>query len=124
MIQIARGETPTNRVFPRIVDLRLISILLIVTMFSAGCESREFTSEAFKFGEETGSKWRDLANEFEVFSTWIEEGTGENTEIPEVEKTSACRAMWIAIGWPKFGLKNMDENRTDFVDGCLSTIGR
>lgn len=110
-------------IFMRRKWLCLSLILSVITAFSTGCESRELTSEAFKFGKETGSKWRDLANEFEVFSTWIQDETGEKTEIPDVEKTSACRALWIAIGWPKFGLKNMAENRQDFVDGCLKTIG-
>lgn len=119
-LEMAKGveEPPLRRNW-----LCLSLTLAVITVFSAGCESRELTSEAFKFGKETGSKWRDLANEFEVFSTWIQDETGEKTEIPDVEKTSACRALWIAIGWPKFGLKNMAENRNDFVDGCLTTIG-
>ena len=98
-------------------------VLLIISTFASGCESRELTSESYKFGKEVGSNWRDLANEFEVFSSWIEDETGEQAVIPDVEKESACRALWIAIGWPKFGLKNMAENRTDFVDGCLTIIG-
>ena len=101
-----------------------ISLFLAISFLVSSCGPRELTSEAYKFGKETGSKWRDLANEFEVFATWFEVETGEEVSIPDVEKKAACRAMWIAIGWQKFGLKNMSENRTDFVDGCLTTIGK
>lgn len=104
-------------------NIGLIVLFLSISILTTSCGPRELTSEAYKFGKDTGAKWRDLADEFEVFSTWIQDETGEEVSVPDVEKKSACRAMWIAIGWPKFGLKDMSENRTDFVDGCLTTIG-
>lgn len=104
-------------------NIGLTILFLVTSTLASSCGPRELTSEAYKFGKDTGAKWRDLADEFEVFSTWIQGETGEEVSIPDVEKKSACRAMWIAIGWPKFGLKDMSENRTDFIDGCLTTIG-
>ena len=97
--------------------------LLISTLLLSSCSTKELTSEAYRFGKETGATWRDLSSEIEVISFWAEEDSGESFEIPEVEKESACRAMWLIIGWPTFGLENMSENRENFVEGCMTTVG-
>jgi hypothetical protein len=104
-------------------DFVLIPILLLSSLVLSSCSAKQLTSEAYRFGKDTGTKWRELSSEVEALSTWAGEESDQAIEIPEVEKESACKAMWILIGWPKFGLKNMSENRTDFVDGCLTTIG-
>ena len=88
-----------------------------------GCGAEIGKSNAYKFGKETGSKWRDLSSEIEVLATWFSENNVDAT-LPEVDKENACKAMWLAIGWPKFGLKDMSKNRTDFVEGCLTTVGK
>ena len=100
-----------------------IPILFASALVLSSCSAKQLTSEAYRFGEQTGTKWRELSAEVEALSTWASEEGGQAVEIPEVEKESACNAMWILIGWPKFGLKNMSENRADFVEGCISTIG-
>ena len=99
------------------------SILLMSSIALTSCSSRDLTSEAYRFGKETGTKWRELTAEVDALSQWANEESGQVVEIPEVEKESACKAMWLLVGWPKFGFKNISENRTDFVDGCLTTIG-
>jgi hypothetical protein len=100
-----------------------ILILFIVTLLLPSCSTKELTSEAYRFGKETGLNWRDLSNEIEAISSWANQGTEDSFEIPEAERESACKAMWLIIGWPKFGLENMSENRKNFVEGCLKTIG-
>lgn len=102
---------------------RSLILISIFTLLLSSCSTKGLTSEAYRFGKETGSKWRELTSEVEALSTWASDSTGEEVEIPEVEKESACKAMWILIGWPKFGLKNMAENRENFVEGCVTTIG-
>lgn len=101
----------------------LIAISLASSIAVTSCSSRDLTSEAYRFGKETGTNWRELTAEVEALSAWASEESGQAVEIPEVEKKSACKAMWLLVGWPKFGFQNMSENRTDFVDGCLKTIG-
>jgi hypothetical protein len=100
-----------------------IFVLLISTLLLSSCSTKELTSEAYRFGKETGAKWRDLSNEIEAISSWANEESEGSFEIPEAERESACKAMWLIIGWPKFGLENMSENRKNFVEGCLKTIG-
>lgn len=100
-----------------------ILVLLISSFLLPSCSTKELTSEAFRFGKETGAKWRDLSNEIEAISSWANEESEGSLEIPEAERESACKAMWLIIGWPKFGLENMSENRKNFVEGCLKTIG-
>ena len=102
---------------------RIFILVSIFILLLSSCSTKELTSEAYRFGKETGSKWRDLTAEVEALSTWASDSTGEQVEIPEVEKESACKAMWILIGWPKFGLNDMAENRENFVEGCLTTVG-
>jgi len=101
----------------------LVPIFLVLALLLSSCSTRELTSESYRFGKETGTNWRELTSEIEAISAWAGEATGESLEIPEVEKESACKAMWLIIGWPKFGLKDMAENRENFVDGCITTIG-
>ena len=103
--------------------LKLGSVLAALSLSLSACSTKSLTSEAYRFGKETGSNWRELSAEIEALSNWANEESGQSLEIPDVEKESACKAMWILIGWPKFGLKNMSENRSDFVEGCVTTIG-
>ena len=114
---MAYQTSQKNRTF------RFISLLLSCALSVSSCSTKELTSEAYRFGKETGTKWRELASEIEALSSWAGEESGESLKIPEVEKESACKAMWLIIGWPKFGLKDMAENRENFVEGCLTTIG-
>lgn len=101
----------------------LAPVFLVVALLLSSCSMRELTSESYKFGKETGTNWRELTSEIDVLTSWVGAESGESIEIPEVEKETACKAMWLVIGWPKFGLKDMAENRENFVDGCISTIG-
>jgi hypothetical protein len=98
-------------------------MFLVLALLLSSCSTRELTSESYKFGKETGANWRELTSEIDVVSAWVGVESGETIEIPEVEKETACKAMWLIIGWPKFGLKDMAENRENFVDGCITTIG-
>ena len=104
-------------------SIRWVILAIAFSFLFTSCSAKELTSESYRFGKETGQKWRELSSEIEAISSWATESTGESVEIPEVEKESACQAMWILIGWPKFGLENMKENRENFVEGCVSTIG-
>ena len=101
----------------------IVPIFLVLALLLSSCSTRELTSESYKFGKETGTNWRELTSEIDVISSWVGAESGETIEIPEVEKEIACKAMWLIIGWPKFGLKDMAENRENFVDGCITTIG-
>ena len=101
---------------------KLLVFFLVVFLVS-GCNPTKITSPAYQFGKETGKKWRELSAEVKVISDWVSENSSGTAEIPEVDKLSACRTMWIVVGLPKFGLKNMAKNREDFVAGCTETIG-
>lgn len=103
-------------------SLGLKIVLLIFVLLLTACDTRQLTSDAYSLGKETGTTWRELSTEIEVISSWATEA-GETVEIPEVEKEKACQAMWLIVGWPQFGLENMAKNRTDFIDGCMTTIG-
>jgi hypothetical protein len=98
-----------------------ISALFLLCFVSA-CDTRELTSDAFALGKETGTTWRELSTEIEIISSWATD-VGETVDIPKVEKEKACQGMWLLVGWPTFGLENMSKNRTDFIDGCMTTIG-
>lgn len=103
----------------KVAILAALSSLILLT----SCDPKELTSEAYALGKQSGQDWRDLISEVEVLSQWTGESSGETVEIPKVEKLAACRAMWLLIGWPQFGLSNSAENRKDFVDGCMTSIG-
>lgn len=98
------------------------AVFLFVALLLTACDTRELTSDAYSLGKETGTTWRELSTEIEVISSWATEA-GETVDIPKVEKEKACQAMWLIVGWPQFGLENMAKNRTDFIDGCMTTIG-
>jgi len=104
------------------VPLSIFTFLLITTL--TACNSTKNSSPAFEFGEATGKKWRELSDEVNVISEWVSQNTSASDEIPEVDKLSACRAMWIIVGLPQFGLKDMAKNREDFIEGCSTTVGK
>lgn len=97
--------------------------LFSLLLFSTACNPLRMTSPAYELGKETGSSWRDLSNEIQEISSWVETTGEDPLQITQVEKLDACRAMWLIVGWPQFGLENMSENRSDFIDGCIMTIG-
>lgn len=100
-----------------------ICLFVVIALLLSSCSTKELTSESYRFGKETGTNWRELTSEIEAITSWVDAQSGESLEIPDVEKESACKAMWLIIGWPKFGLKDMAKNRENFVDGCITTIG-
>ena len=105
--------------------MKIATILAVgSTLFLlTSCNPKELTSEAYALGKQSGQDWRDLTTEVEILSQWVGESSGEPVEIPKVEKLAACRAMWVLIGWPQFGLTNSVTHRKDFVDGCMTSIG-
>ena len=102
----------------------LLKIILLLALFtSTACDPLKVTSQAYQLGRETGAGWRDLSKEINEISSWATEPGESPIKITEVDKLGACRAMWLLVGWPQFGLEKMSKNRTDFIDGCMTTIG-
>lgn len=109
--------------FKKFSKSSIVCLSVVIALLLSSCSTKELTSESYRFGKETGANWRELTSEIEAITSWVDAQSGESLEIPDVEKESACKAMWLIIGWPKFGLKDMAENRENFVDGCITTIG-
>lgn len=109
--------------FKKFSKSSIVCLFVVIALLLSSCSTKELTSESYRFGKETGTNWRELTSEIEEITSWVDAQSGESLEIPDVEKESACKAMWLIIGWPKFGLKDMAENRENFVDGCITTIG-
>lgn len=109
--------------FKKFSKSSIVCLSVVIALLLSSCSTKELTSESYRFGKETGTNWRELTSEIEAITSWVDAQSGESLEIPDVEKESACKAMWLIIGWPKFGLKDMAENRENFVDGCITTIG-
>lgn len=109
--------------FKKFSKSSILCLFVVIALLLSSCSTKELTSESYRFGKETGTNWRELTSEIEALTSWVDAQSEESLEIPDVEKESACKAMWLIIGWPKFGLKDMAENRENFVDGCITTIG-
>ncbi len=101
----------------------LAFLVFSLTLMLSACDVPGLSSDAYKLGKETGATWRDLSGEIEVISSWVEEESSELNAISETDKLQACRGMWLLVGWPTFGLEDMSDNRKDFIDGCLTSIG-
>lgn len=111
------------RKWKRACNNSLASLLLPLTLMLSACDVQGLSSDAYILGKETGATWRDLSDEIEVISSWVDEESGDLNAISETDKLQACRGMWLLVGWPTFGLEDMSDNRQDFIDGCLTSIG-
>jgi len=92
----------------------------------SGCSVIGGKSEAYKLGVETGKQYLTLKDTADLIDSYVPDE--ENPETSLELKASAedikkyCSGLWIVTGITN-GIKNSDENKADYVAGCLDGAG-
>lgn len=104
-----------------------VSALLFTITFSlSSCSVIGGESEAYKLGVETGKQYLSLKDTADLIDSYVPDE--EDPEASFELKASAkdieeyCYGLWIITGISN-GIKNSDENKSDYVAGCLDGAG-
>jgi len=65
------------RKWKRACNNSLASLILPLTLMLSACDVQGLSSDAYILGKETGATWRDLSDEIEVISSWVDEESGD-----------------------------------------------
>lgn len=102
-----------------------VIVLLAVSTLS-GCSVIGGKSEAYKLGVETGKQYLKLKDASELVDSYVPEDADPELSLElnasAEDLKTYCSGLWIAIGITN-GIKNSDENKADYVSGCLDGAG-
>ena len=102
-----------------------VIVLLAVSTLS-GCSVIGGKSEAYKLGVVTGEGYTSLKDTADLIDSYVpDEGDPETSlevNISEEDLKKYCSGLWIITGISN-GIKNSEENKADYVAGCLDGAG-
>lgn len=104
----------------------LVPIILALSMTFSGCSVIGGKSEAYKLGVVTGEGYTSLKDTADLIDSYVpDEGDPETSlevNISEEDLKKYCSGLWIITGISN-GIKNSEENKADYVAGCLDGAG-
>ena len=104
----------------------LVPIILLLSMTFSGCSVIGGKSEAYKLGVETGKGYASLKDTADLIDSYVpDEGdpdTSLGVNISEEDLKTYCSGLWIITGISN-GIRNSEENKADYVAGCLDGAG-
>ena len=101
-------------------------VILIAAVTLSSCSVIDGKSEAYKLGVETGKGYLALKDVSELVDSYVPEDA--DPELPLELNISAedlktyCSALWTVTGLTN-GIRNSEENKADYVAGCLDGAG-
>ena len=102
------------------------TLILIGALSLSSCSVIGGKSEAYKLGVETGQGYTSLKDTADLIDSYIPDETDpENSvdlNISEEDLKKYCSGLWIITGITN-GIKNSEENKSDYIAGCLDGAG-
>jgi hypothetical protein len=102
------------------------TLILIGALSLSSCSVIGGKSEAYKLGVETGQGYTSLKDTADLIDSYIpDESDPENSvdlNISEEDLKKYCSGLWIITGITN-GIKNSEENKSDYIAGCLDGAG-
>ena len=102
------------------------TLILIGALSLSSCSVIGGKSEAYKLGVETCQGYTSLKDTADLIDSYIpDESDPENSvdlNISEEDLKKYCSGLWIITGITN-GIKNSEENKADYVAGCLDGAG-
>ena len=102
------------------------TLILIGALSLSSCSVIGGKSEAYKLGVETGQGYTSLKDTADLIDSYIPDETDpENSvdlNISEEDLKKYCSGLWIITGITN-GIKNSEENKSDYIAGWLDGAG-
>ena len=99
-------------------------LLMLSTL--TGCSVIGGKSEAYKLGVETGKGYSSLKDTADLIDSYVPDEADPETSVDlnvsEEDLKKYCSGLWIITGITN-GIKNSEENKADYVAGCLDGAG-
>lgn len=110
------------------MSIRFLSSLIIVTFALSGCSDLQSAiSPAYNAGYKVGEEFGSYVNtdQIDTINSWLPESDQLQigSEFSDEKVKELCSAMFDVTGLLA-GLKNNDQNRSDFSDGCLTGFNK
>ena len=91
-----------------------------------GCSVIGGKSEAYKLGVEAGKGYSSLKDTADLIDSYVPDEADPETSVDlnvsEEDLKKNCSGLWIITGITN-GIKNSEENKADYVAGCLDGAG-
>ena len=102
------------------------AIILITAVTLSSCSVIDGKSEAYKLGVETGKEYLALKDVSELVDSYVPEDADSELSlelnISAEELKTYCSGLWTVTGLSN-GIRNSEENKADYVAGCLDGAG-
>ena len=104
----------------------LVAMILALGMTFSGCSVIGGKSEAYKLGVETGKQYLTLKDASELVDSYVPEDADPELSLElnasAEDLKTYCSGLWIVTGITN-GIRNSEENKADYVAGCLDGAG-
>ena len=102
------------------------AVILIAAVTLSSCSVIGGKSEAYKLGVETGKQYLTLKDASELVDSYVPEDADPELSLElnasAEDLKTYCSGLWIVTGITN-GIRNSEENKADYVAGCLDGAG-
>ena len=97
--------------------------LLLVTFSTTSCSTiKKATSDAYNIGYKTGQEFADLGDVGTLINSYLPDDSDTQLgDFSEKDVAAYCDGIWPITGLTA-GIINSDENKSDFVSGCVDGL--
>lgn len=106
--------------------LAYATLILVAAVTLSSCSVIGGKSEAYKMGVETGKQYLTLKDASELVDSYVPEDADPELSLElnasAEDLKTYCSGLWIVTGITN-GIRNSEENKADYVAGCLDGAG-
>lgn len=97
--------------------------LLLLGISTTGCSAiQKVTSDAYNIGYQTGQEFADLGDVGALINSYLpDDNETQLGDFSEKDVAAYCDGIWPITGLTA-GIINSDENKSDFVSGCVDGL--
>ena len=97
--------------------------LLLIGMSTTGCSAiQKVTSDAYNIGYKTGQEFANLGDVGTLINSYLpDDSDTQFGDFSEEDVAAYCDSIWMISGLTA-GIINSDENKSDFVSGCVDGL--
>jgi hypothetical protein len=106
--------------------LVMAALVLLFSASMSSCSVIGGKSEAYKLGVQTGKQYLSLKDASELVDSYVPEEADPELSLElnasAEDLKTYCSGLWIITGISN-GIRNSEENKADYVAGCLDGAG-
>ena len=101
----------------------ILCVLFLLGISTTGCSTiKKATSDAYNIGYQTGQEFASLGEVGTLINSYLPDDSDTQLgDFSEKDVAAYCDSIWIISGLTA-GIINSNENKNDFVSGCVDGL--